>query len=544
MGKRRAAFVGVVAAGVLALSGCVGGAPSPDQVAGEFATAVEPKWEIASETMFGEPVIRDGVLLMYAIDEAVGMTLTAYDVETGDQLWQHVASPGGAYSNPILSSVDSAGRAYPLPTMAPLVVETGEKGTPAVVFFERELDAGITPDDFLRAADLDTGELLEVTTPSIDPDDLVFRPVGTNENGDVFANVYSPGYRCGDEICFASNDGDESEGVGSVVLDPATMEARFERTIVPPDPDEADTVLAIEWGIEYARVIGDGFGVARFVDGEELWRVDVKELFGVERTSPPDYIDFVEVGDLVLIQGYQPLLETLDPGKPHTYSLDFVESRTLVAVDRETGAVQWRVPGGDMLCLAVRDRAIAADATSIPICQARGGGFVYNITREEMESEESIEASIAQLNLSDGSLGWEVEGAGVSSVALLARLLDYTYSSRGDLAMTERASEESEGFVDLRDGKWYPITVEGAAFVCKAEKDDVKPKYEGAPLASGLNPITVGYPAGWYNFPCNDAGEISDVWMKGPVRLGGYPVPDTSRVVLPTEGGLAAFDLG
>lgn len=542
MGKRRAAFVGVVTAGVLALSGCIGGGPSPDQVAGEFATPIEPVWEVAGDTMFGEPLIRDGVVLMYAIDEADGMTLTAYDSKTGDEMWQHVASPAGAWSNPILSSSNSAGRAYPYPTMQPLVVETGEDATPAVIFFERELNVGITPDDFLRAADLATGELLEVTAPSIDPEDFVFRPVGIREDGSIFANVYSPAFRCGDEVCYAADDGDASDGgIGLVVLDPTTLEARFEPTAVPPT-EGIDFTL--EWGLEYARTLEENFGVARFVDGDELWSTQIKELFGVARTAPADDVAFTEVGDLVLIQGYQSLLETLEPGKPHTYSLDFVESRTLVAVDRETGEVKWRLPGGDMLCLAVVDRPIPADATSIPICKAESGGFEYDIEGGEMLSESSIETSIAELNIADGTIGWEVEGAGVPSVSLLARLLEFTYASRGDLAMTERASEESEGLVDLRDGKWYPITVDGAAFVCKAERDDVKPKFEGSPLSSGLNPITTGYPAGWYHFPCDTEGEISDVWMKGAVRLAGYPVPDTSIVVLPTEGGLVAFDVG
>lgn len=298
------------------LTGCIGAPPSPEAIAGEFATAIQPAWETETPGMFGEPVIRDGVVLAYSIDDEVGMLLSAYGLDDGELLWQHTASPGGAYANPILAGVDSASRPYPLSTIVPLVVETGEDATPAVVFFERDVESdSLVPDDFLRVADLASGELLEVTLPDFDPEAFTFEPLGITDGGDVFANTYTPGYRCGGgSICWVSTDAELSEGYGEIVLDPATLEARYSGGLLPEPTDDAN--LSVEWGYEYIRVVDDGFGVARFVDGEELWRVPVKDLFEVGRTSPPDYVPFVEVGDLVLVQGYQPIIETLDPTCP------------------------------------------------------------------------------------------------------------------------------------------------------------------------------------------------------------------------------------
>jgi outer membrane protein assembly factor BamB len=545
VGNRRSISIfGSLAVGVLALTGCVGGPPSPESVAAEFATPIEPVWQVDVPGLFGEPVIRDGVVLAYADDEEVGMRLTAHSVDDGELLWEHTSSPGGAYANPILTSSDAASRPYPLPTIQPLVVERGEgeDAAAAVVFFERDVETdSIRPDDFLRVADLRTGELLEVTVPEFDPEEFTYEPLGMNDNGDVFANVLSPGYPCRDgRYCYVTEyaESDSGSGYGVIVLDPATLEARYEEPFIP----ESEQTVGVEWGLEYARVSADDIEVARYHDGELLWQKTTTELFDDGSTSPPDYVDFERVGDLLLIQGYQPIVETLDPDLPHTLSIDIAAARTLIAVEPETGEVVWRLPGGDMLCHAVRERAIARDAESIPICIATEGSFVYNLGTEQMDDQQSIVASIAELDVASGDIGWQLEGGGNVSIAHVSRLLDVTYAARGDLAVVDDPDHEKTGLIDLRDGSWYPAPDEESAFVCKAEREDVELEFEGSAFAGGANPITTGYPAGWYHFPCDQEGAESDVWMKGAVRVAGYPASD-NRVVLPLEGSLVAFDL-
>jgi outer membrane protein assembly factor BamB len=544
VGKRRSIIIfGSIAAGALTLTACVG-PPSPESIAAEFATPIEPVWQVDVPGLYGEPVIRDGVVLAYADDEEVGMRLTAHSVDDGELLWEHTSSPGGAYANPILTAWDAASRPYPLSTIEPLVVETGtgEDAAPAVVFFERDVETdSIRPDDFLRVADLRTGELLDVTLPEFDPEEFTFEPLGLTDGGEVFANVHSPGYPCRDGLyCFVTTFAESSDGSGNgvIVFDPATLEAHYEEPFIP----ETDETTIVEWGLEYVRVLADDTEIARYRDGERVWQVATTELFDDGRTSPPEYVDFEQVGDVLLIQGYQGLLETLDPDLPHTLSVDMVDARTLVAVDPETGELLWRLPGGDMLCHAVRERPLAADADGIPICLATAGSFVYNIGTDEIDDEEELVASIAELSVADGEVGWEVEGAGTVAVGHASRLLDVTYAARGDLTVVDIAESEETGLVDLRDGGWYPIPLDDAGFVCKAERPDVELEFEGSVFAGGSNPITTGYPAGWYHFACDDTGEESDVYTKGAVRVAGYPAGE-KRVVLPLEGSLVAFDL-
>jgi outer membrane protein assembly factor BamB len=544
VGKRRSIIIfGSIAAGALTLTACVG-PPSPESIAAEFATPIEPVWQVDVPGLYGEPVIRDGVVLAYADDDEVGMRLTAHSVDDGELLWEHTSSPGGAYANPILTAWDAASRPYPLSTIEPLVVETGtgEDAAPAVVFFERDVETdSIRPDDFLRVADLRTGELLDVTLPEFDPEEFTFEPLGLTDGGEVFANVHSPGYPCRDGLyCFVTTFAESSDGSGNgvIVFDPATLEAHYEEPFIP----ETDETTIVEWGLEYVRVLADDTEIARYRDGERVWQVATTELFDDGRTSPPEYVDFEQVGDVLLIQGYQGLLETLDPDLPHTLSVDMVDARTLVAVDPETGELLWRLPGGDMLCHAVRERPLAADADAIPICLATAGSFVYNIGTDEIDDEEELVASIAELSVADGEVGWEVEGAGTVAVGHASRLLDVTYAARGDLTVVDIAESEETGLVDLRDGGWYPIPLDDAGFVCKAERPDVELEFEGSVFAGGSNPITTGYPAGWYHFACDDTGEESDVYTKGAVRVAGYPAGE-KRVVLPLEGSLVAFDL-
>src|SRR5690606_727672 len=167
------------------------------------------------------------------------------------------------------------------------------------------------------------------------------------------------------EICFTAEDSETFDGYGLIRLDIEGLELHYETGFLAEAEDE--TVIP-DWGPGFAQIIphsGTESYVARFEDGAELWRVNEDELFEVERTSPPEHVEFMRIGDLALIQGYQPILETLEIEQPHTLSLDFATSRTLVAVDAATGEVAWRLPGGDALCHAVHERPVPSDTTTI-----------------------------------------------------------------------------------------------------------------------------------------------------------------------------------
>jgi hypothetical protein len=542
--RRRILCIAAAAGTALLLAGCIGGPPSPSTIAAEFATPIEPAWEVDLPGIYGEPTVADDVVLVYAADEEVGMRLSAFALESGELLWDHVSSPGGAHAYPILGSGIAADRPYPLPAIQPFVVDvgTGDDASPAVVFFERDIPetGSLRPDDLLRVADIHTGEMHEVTLPDVDPEVFTYEPLGFlgfEPGGEVFANVYSPPYRCGDDICWVSEDADADYGYGSITLDPETLEARYSGGLIP---DSGETITP-DWGAEYLRISEEGIEIARFVDGDLTWRADVGDLFDVTRTRPPDFIDFVTVGDLVLIQGYQSIQETLAPDRPHTLELDATTSRTLIAVERETGEVVWRLPGGDMLCHAVHGYTIEPDAASIPICLATAGGFVYDLGSEEMIEQDDIVASIAEVDVATGEIGWELPGLGADSIAHVVRLVEVAYGARGPLTVAGDADEVS--LVNLTDGEAYPMP-ENAGYVCRSERTDVELEFEGSPFTGGINPISTGYPAGWYQFPCDDKGAAIEGWTRGSVRVAGYTAPgDGTTVVLPLEGSLAAFKL-
>lgn len=540
MGMRRGLLVGGALAGVLALTGCIGGgAATPASIASEFSTPIEPAWTAEVPGLMGEPTLVDGVVLAYAFDEEVGMRLAAYDLESGEQLWGHTASPGGAYSNPLLGGKDAASQAYPIPTIQPFVIEHGEgdDAVSAVVFSERDTEtSSISPDDFLHVVEVRSGDELEVTLPDIDPDEFRLTSIGTHDDGRVFANFNTPPRSCDAGVCWSTSDS-ETFGEALVTLDPATLELRVADGYLP----ESDDPLSADYGVEYVNFVGDdGFFLTRWIDGSEVWRVSMDELFGVERTRLPDYTGVTPVGDLLLVQGYQSIRETLDD--VHTLDLDYVASRTLSAVEAESGEVVWTLPGGDMLCSAVAQYEIPDDAESVPICHATGGAFLYDLVAEDMAEQTDIEASIASVDIASGELGWESEGAGVVALAEVTSLLDRTYAARGPFTLVDR--EEETGVLDLRDGTWAVAEGEDPVFACKIERDDVLPEFEGSAFAGGGNPITTGYPTGWRQFPCDVEGEETDAWSKGAARISGYRDASVPRlVVIPGEDELIGFQL-
>ena len=287
---------------------------------------------------------------------------------------------------------------------------------------------------------------------------------------------------------------------------------------------------------------GDDFSVARLVDGEELWRVSETDLFDDARTIPAEKRDFRPAGGVVLIQGYQAILNNMDD---HTFEYDYAASRTLVAVDPETGEVAWRVKGADSLCFAVGDDRVDPDADVIPVCHATGGSYLYDNDSEEMIEEENPEVSIAGLDLSDGSLTWEVPHAGDQAILQHARQFDAVFASGPAFAVVDTAEEGDDaveiGVVDLASGDLEPVPEE-ARLLCEAERPGVELEFQGSVFVSGANPIALEYPAGWYQFPCSSAGEPAKTWTKSAVRVGGLPAAE-GRVVVVTEDGLAGFAL-
>lgn len=549
--ERSTALAAITATVALLLTGCVpSGPPTLDQVNAEFAQPIDPSWQVDVDGIYGEPAIADGMVAVYAQDDEVGLRLEVHSASTGKLLWKHTASPGGAWAAPLFEETNSASRAYPTPTIQPLVVQrgTGDKARWVIVYFEREITHGsIVPDDFLRVADLATGKEQKVTIPGFDPNVDYLDSARITEDGELAFNPYSPGWVCGDgpTICFDDMD------QGYVRLDVGSLEVSLTDRVVPDD--DLDYTIGFGQGY-YSAYTDDDLDLVRIKDQSVLWDVPTTDLFD-QGMSPPEFVDFVHAKSLLLVQGYRSILTNTD--LDNQLSLDYAESRRVAAVDPDTGERSWLLEGGDQFCYAVAQYNAPVDATVRPMCLATAGSFSYAPTTGKMLDQTDVEASIVGVNVKDGSIEWEVKHAGEQSILHVARELDAVFASRGPFASVP-AAPKKPGLIDLSDGK-VAQSPDKATFVCKSERNGVDLKFEGSAFVGGLNPIALEYPAGWFAYPCDlkdaaaagplingkDPGdvELPDVaWSKGAVRVAGYPAGD-GRVVLLTKTGLAGFTL-
>ena len=528
---------------VAALTGCVPSAPpSAEQVAGEFDEKVEPAWSVDVPGIYGDAVVAGDLVAVYAQDDEDGMRLEVRDTATGDLVWEHVASPGGSWGSPLFAETESVSRLNPIPTIRPFIVTrgTGDKATPVIVFTERVLTETeeFLNNDVLHVADLRTGELLDLTAPDYVEYETPLGEAETDDDGNVLVNAYSPFRICGDgpTICVEDSNG------GDYVIDVGSLEV----TNTKPEWDISEVSRSREWGPGFVNDLDasdDDTTVSRIEDGEVLWSAASADLFGNGGTRPAEDRDFIRIGDLVLIQGYKPI--TPLPGLTETLDYDYADSRTLVAVDRDSGTVAWRLPGGDALCFAVDEVAITPATEVIPVCHATGGSFSYSGDGEELLDSVDPEVSIAAVNIDDGSIAWEVPHAGDQSILDHGRQLEAVFASGPSLAVVDVSGAGDEGaargIVDLATGDFQPVP-DKSGYLCESERDGAKLEFQGSIFMSGANPIAIEYPAGWYQFACDQDGAPAKTWTKGAVRAGGQSAAD-GHVIVVTEDGLAGFEL-
>ncbi len=545
MKKRAHRILALLVAGASAalLAGCVSGPPSLDQVAGEFDDPIEPSWSVDVAGIYGEPTIVGDLIAVYARDTEDGLRLEVHDTETGELLWEHIASPGGAWGAPLFSETESASRPYPIPAIKPFVVTRGEgdEARRVIVFTERVLTETneIYNPDMVHVVEARSGDELELTAPDFVEFETPYGEAEIDDDGNVLLQAYSPFRLCGDGPTVCTEDANG----GFNRIDVGTLEV----TNSAPDFDPFQSDYSRDFGAEYFEVLppddsDEAFSVARLVDGDELWRVDEDELFGVPGTSPAEKRDFRAVGDLVLIQGYKSILTNLDD---HTFEYDYAASRTLVAIDPDTGEVAWAAPGVDSLCFAVDDRPLPREPGTIPVCHATAGSFFYDYDSEEMIDEVSPEVSIAGLDLTDGSITWEAPHAGDQAIMHHARQVESVFASDAAFAVVDMHGEGDDApgiaVLDLASGDLKPVP-EKSGYLCESERPGVDLEFQGSVFVSGSNPIALEYPAGWYQFACDQDGGPAKTWTKGAVRVGGLPAAD-GRVIVVTEDGLVGFAL-
>jgi hypothetical protein len=427
-----------------------------------------------------------------------------------------------------------------IPTIQPFIVTrgTGDKATPVILFTERVLtDTNeLINDDILHAAELRTGKELELTTPDFVQYETPFGEAETDDDGNVLVEAYSPYRICGDgpTVCTEDSNG------GYYRIDVGALEVTNTR----PEWDPSEASRSREWGPGFVSDLDaadDDATIARLEDGDVLWSSSAAELFGNGGTRPAEDVDFMNLGDLVLIQGYKDI--TPLPGLTKTLDYDYADSRTLVAVDRDSGKVAWRLPGGDVNCVAVDGFPVTAKTDVIPVCHATGGYFSYSGDGNTLLDSEDPDVSIAGVKVADGSIAWEVPHAGDQAILNHGRQLDQVFSSGPAFAVVDAtgAKKGKDGVVDLATGDFRAVPAK-AGYVCEAERPGVKLKFQGSVFVSGANPVALEFPAGWFGFACDKDGKPVKTWTRGAVRVAGIAAPD-GRVILVTEKGLVGFAL-
>lgn len=550
--RLRVAALGMaILTGGALLTGCVPGLGSTDgpggtggmsleRAAAELATPIDPNWEVDVEGILGEPAILGDYVAVYSATEVEdSMRIRVYSLKTGELAWEHAASTAGEYTPPLFEETQSVGRTYPIPTLRPLVAQRdgGTKTTKqqaVVVYFERVAAPGVTDgQEIMHVADLGTGEDLPVTVPGYDlVEDFLdsVRPDFDDPNL-IVATPQSPGRPCGDGPTFCFDEPAD----GYITLDVGALEAAVTDPIVPAD----GVTYSPEWGVGYAHVVTPETeeAIARIDDGTLLWQRLSHDIFEDDRTSPPGITPFRPAQDLVLLQGYQQILVTPELG--NQLDLDYAASRTVAALDPETGETAWTLPGGDQLCYLLANAPRDPDADVQPMCLATGGSFSYTLDTDAMITSEDPVVSVVGVDVADGSIAWELEHAGDQSVLMQARQLDAVFDSRTRFAAA--VIDDEAGLVDLSDGSWEPAP-DDAGFVCKSERPGILPTFSASVFASSTNLIALEYPAGWYSFPCDADTQAGRTWTAGAVRTAGWDAGDDRRVIV-TEDGLAAFTL-
>ena len=543
MNRRSHRILSLLALGTaagLALAGCVQGPPTATQVADEFDDAITPAWTVDVPGIYGQATVAGDLVAVYAQDRDDGMRLEVHDTSSGELLWEHVSSPGGAWGAPLFSETSSASRPYPIPAIAPFVVRSGK--TPMVVFTERVLTETneIYNPDILHLADLRTGEDQELRAPGYVEYESPYAAPYVDDDGNLIIEPFSPLRVCGEEPTVCLEDG---QG-GFYRIDVSNGEV----TQTAPEFDQYDgtTGYQRDYGAEYVHLIGDEADaaddtlIAKLVDGKEVWRLGADELFGAGRGSPAELRDFQLADGVLLIQGYKSILQNTDY---NTLEYDYAESRTLAGVDPDTGEVLWTADGADALCFAVDRAPRGADASVIPVCHATKGSFLYDHDADRMVKEVDPEVSIAGLDVSDGSFTWETGHAGDQSILEHGRQLDAVFASGTDFAVVDTAIRGTKGpkvaILDISTGATTPAPAK-SSYLCESERAGVKLEFQGSVFTNGSNPIALEYPAGWYQFPCDEDAAVAKTWSKGAVRVGGYPAAE-NRFVVVTEKGLAGF---
>ncbi|WP_028045725.1 hypothetical protein [Cellulomonas sp. URHE0023] len=301
-----------LAVGLIILTGCTAGSDddgSPSvtatPTAGAAPAAPELLWSAQDVTILSEPKLAGDVAVTYVTD-GEDLRLRAWDLTSGDQLWDEPASPGGGAPGVQLSVVTLpvADRTYTaVQSMAP--------------------DGRHT----LKVLDVATGQAVTLANQVSTAPELAY-----------FSQ--SRIWRCEDEQAFCLQAAVTAGGAGLVTLrvDPgaATVVGYSEGAEIPANSRKVSDL----WSSN-DRPPGGTEVLGRSQDGQVVWSHGYAELLGPDVSSDAGWNWTIDDGDRVLgtVRAWQGISDTSDRTREST-----------VALDGATGNVLWRADGATTFC--------------------------------------------------------------------------------------------------------------------------------------------------------------------------------------------------
>ncbi len=261
--------------------------------------SLDKTWSLSAKAI-GQPVIADGVAVVYTMTDTHELRMLGLDAKTGRQLWSHPASPGfgvpGSALSPLVSA-DVRGRNY-------------------AVYLRPGRDADQLANTRIVAADLHSGRDL-----------VVSRPI----------TAYSYLHGCADvrDACVTATLGTTD--------DSAELRLNLRSGKLSHDKSERLPPNAQRVGNHGLYVLTDPDSniqeLGAVVDGVELWQRPVAEIFDYGYASWYGWSwQYSKKDDL-----YVGLLGSID-------FPDDLGSVTTVALDGSTGAVRWSHENIDLNC--------------------------------------------------------------------------------------------------------------------------------------------------------------------------------------------------
>ena len=476
---------------LVALTGCTPGTSlipesDADVTARELDEVATPDWSVDASVV-GDPAAADGVVLAYSRDAAGALQIGAWDATTGDPLWSDTAVTGAVTVGVQASAT---------------IISDGDKHYAAYL---RPGDDRDWQD--LVLADLTTGTVVPLT------------------DNRVWAT--SRPSACADEtdICFT--------GWKQTAYDAGRLNYRFSTAGGEIAPD-TDLVLP-----DSARLLGNRVYstdsrppegtemLGSSADGEILWERPYQDVFGAGTSSDGGWA-WVEETTTGLLIGSGGAFEA-SRAEATEFTTDATQ-RSVVALDPETGATVWSIDGADFCDLYVDAEARADGKRTLCVFNSGTTSVVKKSDGSGYDSASTdFDVDLVGVDVATGEIDWTLPLGGD----------DYNGTSE-DKKVTFASSSADR--VILIDGESTIVNVitgdrtqpsAEAVYACNVKREPLVVLYPG--LGE-----TRPFPGGFDLQGCDEAGELSDTFSIGAVRMVGVDAGG-GHLIVASPGALLGF---